>query len=358
MKPSHALAYLRQICCSGLSREVAITEFLRSLPLLIPSNSNTFSVGELGLIPTYHLAGFDLSDMTATASDIIDQYHTPERQARAMAWFSQHPTISDPRIMESAFYQTDMYNLIYRQFDMHHLLWTPMSLGGQSAGVLGLYRTSSQKPFDSRDQAQLLSLLPYVVHAYRAANDVSFEASPDSSSGMLVMDIQGGILFQSPEAKVLLAQARFPRVLTDQRKQDRLLIRLATMCRNLQGISRGEDLPPPTFIHTGAHGQFRFRAYWLNGHNQEVQRLIGVTIEYFQPLTLKILRAIRDLPLSPTQKQVALMLAQGVTFEQIGLRLHIKPTTVKDHVGKIYSKLNIHQRDELLPTLLAAANNH
>jgi hypothetical protein len=33
------------------------------------------------------------------------------------------------------------------------------------------------------------------------------------------------------------------------------------------------------------------------------------------------------------------LLAQGVISEQIGIRLHIKPTTVKDHIGKIYMKL-------------------
>ncbi len=74
-----------------------------------------------------------------------------------------------------------------------------------------------------------------------------------------------------------------------------------------------------------------------------------MTVEHQEPLTLKILRALRNLPLSPTQKEVALLLAQGVSSEMIGRRLHIKPTTVKDHIGKIYTKLDIHHREELLP---------
>jgi Bacterial regulatory proteins, luxR family len=45
---------------------------------------------------------------------------------------------------------------------------------------------------------------------------------------------------------------------------------------------------------------------------------------------------------------VALLLAQGVSSEKIGERLHIKYTTVKDHVRKIFDKLDIHQREELL----------
>jgi len=353
MKQSHAIAYLRQICCSGLSREIAIAEFLRAVPMLIPSNSNTFSIGDGGLRPTYHISGFDIGEMAAVAPDIIADYHTPERQKRAIAWFSQHPTINDPKIMEESFYLTDLYNLIYRQFDMHHVLWAPVPLDAQSAGVLGLYRTPNQKPFDSHDQAQLIRLVPYVVHAYRAVNDVSFEVSPDGVSGMMIMDDQGAILYQSPEAKLLLEQARYPRLLTDMRKQDRLLAKLAELCRNLRSIYRGQEAPPPSFAHTGPIGQFLFRANWLNGCNNKADGLIGMTIEHREPLVLKILRAMRDLPLSPMQKEVALLLAQGVSFEQISKRLHIKPTTVKDHAGKIYMKLDIHQREELLPKLLA-----
>jgi ATP/maltotriose-dependent transcriptional regulator MalT len=42
------------------------------------------------------------------------------------------------------------------------------------------------------------------------------------------------------------------------------------------------------------------------------------------------------------------LLAQGVSSEKIGEPLHIKYTTVKDHVRKIFDKLDIHQREELL----------
>jgi ATP/maltotriose-dependent transcriptional regulator MalT len=47
------------------------------------------------------------------------------------------------------------------------------------------------------------------------------------------------------------------------------------------------------------------------------------------------------------------LLAQGFSNEKIGERLHIKLTTVKDHIGKIFVKLDIHRREELLPMLMA-----
>ncbi len=352
MKPNHALAYLRQICCSGLSREIAIAEFLRSVPLLIPSNSNTFSVTDQHLRPNYHLAGFDVGDMAAVIPSFVANFHTPARSKRAASWLSRHKAVRDPKIIEMSFYMTDLYNLIYRQFDMHHVMWTPVQLDAENSGVLGLYRPANQKPFDSHDQTQLMRLMPYVSHAYQAANEVDFEPGPDGSSGMMIMNTQGNMLYQSPEAKSLLRAARYPRLLTDKRAEDRLQTKLVELCGNLRRIYRGQEAPPPSFTHAGPNGQFQFRAYWLDGCQRQSDGLIGIMIEHREPLVLKILRGMRDLPLSPAQRDVTLLLARGLALEQICSRLHIKPTTLKDHIGKIYLKLDIHQREELLPKLL------
>lgn len=53
------------------------------------------------------------------------------------------------------------------------------------------------------------------------------------------------------------------------------------------------------------------------------------------------------------QKEVALLLAQGCSNEIICQRLHIKLTTTKSHIRKIFAKMGIHGREELLPLLLA-----
>jgi DNA-binding CsgD family transcriptional regulator len=112
-------------------------------------------------------------------------------------------------------------------------------------------------------------------------------------------------------------------------------------------------IKPPRWSHTNANGRFSFRAHWLKPYTQEPGGLIGINIELQEPLELKILRALGDLPLSPVQKQVAALLAQGFSNELIGQRLHIKNSTVKDHISKIYTKLDLHNREELLPKLLA-----
>jgi len=120
------------------------------------------------------------------------------------------------------------------------------------------------------------------------------------------------------------------------------------LCQSLGGIFHGQDSPPPSLTRINSRGRFVFRAQWLDPVNHDQGRLIGVTIEHHEPMILHQFRALKDLPLSSTQKEVGLMLVQNHSQEHIGRHLNIKPTTVKDHVRKIYEKLGIHHREELV----------
>lgn len=359
MKQSNAMAYLRQLCCLGLSKEIVIPEFLRAVQTVLPSGSNTFSGVDEHFNPAYHMLEFVVAELDESTTVIISSYFAlPERRSRAAGWLRQHPVLTDPAAWDESFYRTDLYNLVYRRFDQHHCLIAPVIQYGKPAGMLNLFRPRQQKPFDSREQALFVRLLPYVAHALRKSNDKDIQYSDIGSSGMMIMDTQGTILYLSREAKNLLALACHPLLTVDARSQeDSLLAKLAQLCRNLEAIFRGQYAAPPSWCYTSPQGRFMFRAYWLNKQNNEPGGLVGMTIDYQEPLVLKILRAMQNLPLSPTQKEVALLLAQGFSSEKIGERLHIKLTTVKDHISKIFTKLDIYHREELLPKLLALDNS-
>ncbi len=97
MKQNHALAYLRQICCSGLSWEMAMLEFLRAVPNLISSHNNGITVCRDGFQLAYLLAEYDLTDIASIAPGIISDFLTLERRQRAAAWFARYSGIRDPR---------------------------------------------------------------------------------------------------------------------------------------------------------------------------------------------------------------------------------------------------------------------
>jgi DNA-binding CsgD family transcriptional regulator len=238
--------------------------------------------------------------------------------------------------------------------DQYHPLLVFIRSQDKLIGAINLFRSRSQKPFNNHEQTLLLRLMPYVNHAFQNQNAHDLQYVNQGVSGMVLMDKAGNILYQNATAERLLLIASYPLVPMDSIiKINVLLSKLRQLCRNLNTLFEGKDAAPPSFCHTNGRGRFLFTAYWLDKANREPGGLIGVTIEHQEPQALIILRALRDLPLSPVQKEVALLVAQGVAYENIGERLHIKLTTVKDHVYKIFDKLDIHHREELLPKLLA-----
>jgi DNA-binding CsgD family transcriptional regulator len=198
-----------------------------------------------------------------------------------------------------------------------------------------------------------VQLSPYVSHALAAPDKTELTYTDNGQSGMMVMDVEGSILYQSDAARQLLALSQFQAFDHKGNHIDPVHAHLKQLCRNLTAIFEDKAAPPPSWSHTNANGRFNFRAHWLKPYTQEPGGLIGIDIELQEPLGLKILRALGNVPLSPVQKQVAALLAQGNSNEKIGQHLHIKNSTVKDHISKIYIKLDLHNREELLPKLLA-----
>jgi len=352
VKKKNAIAYLRQVCSSGLSREAAITEFLRSVSLVIPSNNNTFSVCGKALVDSHHRIPMETGGLVRGNPGMTRSIPISECQDRSSNWFWHHPVIHHPRPLKSPFHAAELVDRVQQRFDIHHVLFTRVKLTEAQEGVLGLYRPKSQKPFDQHDQEMLLHLAPYLSHAFNVFTDTPEQESPSGQVGMLIMDPQGQLLFQDAEASRLMLLATYPSLDSGTDPGQDVHDRLSALRQSLISMRDVKSDAPPAITHVGPHGRFIFRAFWLESGEHQENAAIGVMIEHRMPLTLQLLRGMRDLPLSPTQKQVAMLLARGVSFEQIGHQLNVKPTTVKDHAGKIYMKLDIHRREELLPTLL------
>ncbi|SHM70079.1 ATP-binding protein [Cryptosporangium aurantiacum] len=61
--------------------------------------------------------------------------------------------------------------------------------------------------------------------------------------------------------------------------------------------------------------------------------------------------------LSPAERRVALLVAEGLTNHQVAQRLHLSPHTVDSHLRKIFAKLEIQGRVALAAQVNRAANN-
>ena len=59
--------------------------------------------------------------------------------------------------------------------------------------------------------------------------------------------------------------------------------------------------------------------------------------------------------LTPQERQIALLLADGQSIRSVAARLFLSPKTVEYHLRKVYTKLGIHSRPELIEVLRKAA---
>ena len=104
---------------------------------------------------------------------------------------------------------------------------------------------------------------------------------------------------------------------------------------------------------TNGRGRFNFHACWLNKNNNEPGAMIGMTVEHLRALGFEAVAWPTKFAMSPGAKTSRLIDCAGASNELIGEHLNIKLTTVKDHISKIFDKLGIYRREELLPKLLA-----
>ena len=61
-------------------------------------------------------------------------------------------------------------------------------------------------------------------------------------------------------------------------------------------------------------------------------------------------------PLSDREHEVALLAAQGMSSRDIASRLFVSTRTIDNHLQRVYSKLGVNGRDQLVAALRAEAS--
>ena len=68
--------------------------------------------------------------------------------------------------------------------------------------------------------------------------------------------------------------------------------------------------------------------------------------------TSKTLFITENTELSSREKEITLLIAEGKSDKEIAMTLNISPATVATHNKKIFKKLNVHSRVELIKKLM------
>lgn len=209
-KRAKAVAYLRQICCSGLGSELVIPEFLRAMHHVIPSGRNWYtSVDEqfnlLYQTPDYFIP--EMVTLNEVAAVAFPKLFTTEILKSYKAYLRKNQFISNGAIVfyVNGYYKSDVYNLIHINLEQHYIFEFRVVLQGRIVGTVGLTRPLTAMPFNDKETDLCVQLMPYVSHALAAPDRTELTYTDSGQSGMMVMDVEGSILYQSDAAKQLLA---------------------------------------------------------------------------------------------------------------------------------------------------------
>jgi len=328
VKQSAVRARIRQLCCLGLPGELLMASLLPALRELVPSDSAAFfwvdSRGEMQNLYAERLLPADVMSL------YFERYYEG-REASFRKAFLERAAAPDGVVSMSAdgeLRRTDYYNEILKRLDAHHVLYGVVREQGAALGQLSLYRPLDAPAFTPRERADLASVMRYVAHGI-AGDDArpkdpaaSFTYEDSDDEAMLVTDRGGAIRHGSEKARRLLLLATTSEINPASLKaavNERAATALRTLCSRLDAVGRDDDF-------------------------QSRDALIGVRIQRQEPMILRFVQAMGRLPLSPQQREIALMIAQGKSNQEIAEGLGVSGNTVAYHIKQLFLKLDVHDR--------------
>ena len=278
---------------------------------------------------------------------------------------AQEDPVTSLTVTES-FRRTELYRSVMQHLGAEHALYCVIRERGRSLGQLSLYRSGQRAPFVASERMAIAGVANYIARGL----DDSFGSGklPASDMGwqdtdhqaMLTLERDGTIRHCSSAARRLLLY-----VTLDSVNYATICQQDASICEVMRGMAdqvtaarrREDSTPAPAMMTvTNRWGRFVLRAYWLTDDVGAADALIGVQIRRQEVTVLRLSQAMHGLLLSPQQKEVGLLLAQGKSNPQIAGALGVSLNTANYHVKQLFTKLNAHERTEVAPKLLSMGN--
>ena len=350
MKQSNVRARIRQLCCLGLPGEMFVGSLLTALRELVPSESAAFfwvdARGEMRNLYAERLLPPQLMSL------YFERYYDGAESSFRKA-FRERAAAPDGVISTSPdaeLKKTGYYNEIMKRLDAHHVLYGVVREQGAALGQLSLYRPQDAPAFGPRERSDLASVMRYVSHGIAVGDTVDgsgLQLRDSDDEAMLVCDRRGRIRHGSEKARRLLLLATTSEINSatlNAAVNERAAQALRALCERLEAVARGDESAPPMVTLDSRWGRHVLRAYWLDDDPASPEALIGIRIQRQEPMILRFVEAMGRLPLSPQQREIALMIAQGRSNQEIAEDLGVSGNTVAYHIKQLFLKLDVHDR--------------
>lgn len=356
MTRKRQLALIRKLCGLGVPAQTLAPSLLPALRTLIPSHSAAvFWVDD-----RFEMTGLYAERLLPPAA-MAAYYKKHYRDASSgfPAQFRARAAASDPvsaRRFTKADESSDYFREVLSRLDAHQILYGVLKDAARPIGQVSFYRGARDPDFGRRDQETLRGLLRYLSQGLRARARAARElAQAEIVEEWLGVVARDGTAVSAPLnwsrlVRLLAMEKVAPRTAHDEQRVVSQFLR--GVCARLEG--HGAPLDQVDSQHDSPWGSFRIRAFRLplaEGRPEQV----GVLIGRREPRALSLARGTGASGLSPQQREVAILLAEGKSNPEIARALALRPNTANYHVKQVFARLRVHNRDEVEQVLLRLA---
>ena len=228
------------------------------------------------------------------------------------------------------------YRELLCQFDMIDEMRIMLASRDMFWGSLTLYRLAPHPPFSERDESVVRSAIGSMADLFRLAMLRAAVENPgtlDRPPGMLLVDPEGRITVASGAAQEWID------AIDDRERIPSVIRSVASAASGGDGLAHAA-LPSPS-------GQ------WVLLHASPLAgevKGVGIILEEARPAVLSEVIASAH-GLTPREREITALAAQGRSTKQIALALGISPFTVQDHLKAVFAKVGVQSRAELVAAL-------
>jgi DNA-binding CsgD family transcriptional regulator len=348
-------AFIRKLCALGLPPRSLVLALLPALRRVVPAHSGgVFWVDGEGQMTGLYAERL----LPPEAMAAYYERHYDRRGEGFAAAFRQRALNRDP-VSCSSFSReeqaSDYFRDVLKPLDAYHVLYGVLKDGNRPFAQLSLYRGEHDAPFDRDDTAALRALLRYLetglAHPDRAARGTDESVVAEEALGIVTPS--GEIVSASAAWRRLVRLGALTELVPSKAAREQAAVEdfLRELSTSARGDAEVRDLTRDT-----AWGRFTVRAFRLADERGRRREHIALLIRREEMRALSLVCGAGNTELSPQQREVALLLAQGKTNPEIGKLLGLTLNTANYHVKQVYLRLQVNNRESVQEQLLNRAH--
>jgi DNA-binding CsgD family transcriptional regulator len=227
--------------------------------------------------------------------------------------------------------------------DIPHELRAAFVIRGRVWGAVHIARRAASGPFSHRDADALAGLAPAIARGIRASLrfDAARRVTGIEAPGLVVLGPRDELELITPPARALLASMRADTPAYDEDAIATPVLALASYVRGTAGVAQRES---NVVAVPGSDGWITLHAS-LPGPPGDGR--VAIVLERADGARSATVR-LEAFGVTEREREVATLLARGLSRAEMAETLVLSPHTVDDHVKSLYEKLGVDSRQELV----------